>query len=131
MNFDDELPCGGYEQEDAKIKVKIKQLSEGQDCSNECGSGICEVECKKEETIDQVPAKRCKKCSGKGVLFYKGEVICQECLFKNIEYKCRLLLENTFKVGRESNLLVCFSGGLNSICLVELRLFSLPSYLAS
>jgi hypothetical protein len=47
MNFDDELPCGGYEQEDAKIKVKIQQISEGKDCSNECEPGICEANCKK------------------------------------------------------------------------------------
>ena len=44
--------------------------------------------------------------------------MCQACLFKNIEYKVRLLIENTFKVKKDSNVLVCVSGGLNSICLV-------------
>ena len=53
------------------------------------------------------------------MLLYKGESICQLCLFKNIEYKSRLLLENTFRVGKLSNILVCHSGGLNSICMVH------------
>lgn len=39
---------------------------------------------------------------------------------KNIEYKCRLTLENTMKVNGKSKILICFSGGLNSICLVNI-----------
>ena len=50
---------------------------------------------------------------------HKGDPICQECLFRNMEYKCRLLLENTFKVKKDSNLLLCVSGGLNSITMVQ------------
>lgn len=37
----------------------------------------------------------------------------------NIEYKCRLTLENSMKVKQNSSILICFSGGLNSICLVN------------
>jgi tRNA(Ile)-lysidine synthase TilS/MesJ len=37
-----------------------------------------------------------------------------------MEYKSRLLLENTFKVNKESKLLLCFSGGLNSIAMVTI-----------
>ena len=29
MDFDYELPCGGYENEDAKIKQELKNISEG------------------------------------------------------------------------------------------------------
>jgi tRNA(Ile)-lysidine synthase TilS/MesJ len=54
------------------------------------------------------------------VLLHKGEPICQSCLFKNIEYKTRLVLENSFKVTKNSNLLLCFSGGLSSICMVSI-----------
>ena len=28
MDFDDELPCGGYDQEDAKIKKAMKEGNE-------------------------------------------------------------------------------------------------------
>lgn len=51
---------------------------------------------------------------------HKGDPVCQACIFKNMEYKVRLLLENTLKVTKNSNILICFSGGLSSICLVTL-----------
>lgn len=41
---------------------------------------------------------------------------------KNIEYKTRLTLENKIKVGSKSRILICFSGGLNSICLVLIQI---------
>ena len=67
----------------------------------------------------EVVGKMCKKCpNGRAVLLHKGDPVCQACVFKNMEYKVRLLLENTFKVNKNSNILVCFSGGLNSIVLV-------------
>lgn len=115
MEYGDELPCGGFEDEDVKIQEKLKEASLSKDCQKECDSCQCQrVEEKKHGT-----SKICKKCSvGNAVLVYKTEPICQDCLFKNIEYKCRLLLENTFKVDKDSNLLVCLSGGLNSICMV-------------
>lgn len=42
----------------------------------------------------EIVGKICKKdkCGGRAVLLHKGEPICQNCLFKNIEYKTRLVL---------------------------------------
>ena len=51
---------------------------------------------------------------------HKGQPICRECLFKNIEYKSRLTIENTMKVKQTASILLCFSGGLNSICLANI-----------
>lgn len=53
------------------------------------------------------------------MLLHKGEEICRDCLFRSIEYKCRLTLENGIKVKPTDNILLCFSGGLNSICLAN------------
>jgi hypothetical protein len=127
MDFDDELPCGGYHNEDKKIEEEIKQAAEGKEnaekakgcCEKEGGCNNCE--CKPAPKVETI-GKNCKKdkCTGKAVLLHKGEPICQGCLFKNIEYKTRLVLENSFKVGKNSNLLVCFSGGLSSACLVSI-----------
>lgn len=54
------------------------------------------------------------------MLVHKNEAICKECLMKSIEYKTRLALESKIGVRRESRVLVCFSGALNSICLVNI-----------
>lgn len=123
MDFDDGMPCGGYEDEDAKIKQEIKDISEEKEPSKqECEDCSCP---KEKAPVEPVIKTHCKKCGkGRAVLLQKGDPICQDCLFKNIEYKCRLLLENSFKVRKDSNLLVCLSGGLNSICLVLLIRFS-------
>ena len=51
---------------------------------------------------------------------HKNEQICKACLHKNIEYKCRLYLENKIKVKGDDSILLCFSGGLNSIALVNI-----------
>lgn len=32
MEFGDELPCGGYEDEDKKLKANLKEISEGKEC---------------------------------------------------------------------------------------------------
>ena len=41
---------------------------------------------------------------------------------KSIEYKTRLVLENKIGIRQKSRLLVCFSGALNSICLLNILL---------
>lgn len=129
MDFEDELPCGGYQNEDKKIEQEIKLVAEGKECGEkekkcaekEGGCGDCE--CTPAPKVKVEPNSRnCKKdkCAGRAVLLHKGEPICQGCLFKNIEYKTRLVLENSFKVNKNSNLLVCFSGGPSSACLVSI-----------
>lgn len=39
---------------------------------------------------------------------------------KSIEYKTRLALENHLKVKGTSKILICFSGAINSICLINI-----------
>jgi hypothetical protein len=39
MDYGDELPCGGYEDEDVKIKRELKEISEGKECRKEECSG--------------------------------------------------------------------------------------------
>jgi hypothetical protein len=36
MHFDDELPCGGYQNEDQKIKEEILAIAEGKKEVKEC-----------------------------------------------------------------------------------------------
>ena len=86
------MPCGGYENEDAKIKQELKNISEGKECDKlKCENGDCH---KKEEGPEKIAIKTyCKKCTkGRAILLYKGDPVCQECLFKVMEYKVRLLL---------------------------------------
>ena len=42
MDYDDELPCGGYDQEDAKIRRGMKEGNEASEGKEEC--------CRKEES---------------------------------------------------------------------------------
>lgn len=119
MDPGDELPCGGYYDQDQKIKAEIKSIVEQKQeerKESSCGDCSCQPEAKKQSC-----GKICKKCNKEqAVLFHKGEPICQACLFRNMDYKARLLLENTFKVEKTSNLLLCLSGGLSSICMVTI-----------
>lgn len=46
MEFGDELPCGGYQNEDQKIEAEMKQIVEGKEGKEEKGCG------KKEECGD-------------------------------------------------------------------------------
>ena len=41
---------------------------------------------------------------------------------KSIEYKTRLALENKIGIRQNSRILICFSGALNSICLLNILL---------
>lgn len=59
MEYQDELPCGGFANEDTHIEEEMKQISEGKECEKqECG----DCECVKEEEAKPIVAKLCKKC---------------------------------------------------------------------
>jgi tRNA(Ile)-lysidine synthase TilS/MesJ len=45
--------------------------------------------------------------------------MCRECSLRNVEYKCRVNLQNKIKINQSDKLLVGLSGGINSTCLVN------------
>jgi tRNA(Ile)-lysidine synthase TilS/MesJ len=51
--------------------------------------------------------------------------MCKACSLRNVEYKCRVNLQNKIKINEKDRVVICLSGGMNSICLtnilVELR----------
>jgi hypothetical protein len=46
--------------------------------------------------------------------------MCRECSLKNVEYKCRVTLQNKIKILPTDRLVVGLSGGMNSVCLMNI-----------
>lgn len=63
----------------------------------------------------------CFKCkTTPGSILYKGESMCKACSLRNVEYKCRVNLQNKIKITENDKIVVCLSGGMNSICLINI-----------
>lgn len=43
--------------------------------------------------------------------------MCKACSLRNVEYKCRVNLQNKIKITEKDRIVVCLSGGMNSVCL--------------
>lgn len=46
--------------------------------------------------------------------------MCKECCLRNVEYKCRVHLQTKIKIKQTDRLLVGLSGGINSVCLMNI-----------
>lgn len=101
--------------------VKIDQ-NEDQEFIN-CG--------KKDEVIIEINNKLinkslCQKCKEKKSMYYnRTEFMCKECFIKIAEHKFKSNLRAHCRIRHEDNLLVCISGGLNSMLMLHLFNLSL------
>ena len=48
--------------------------------------------------------------------------MCKACSLRNVEYKCRVNLQNKIKITSNDAVVVCLSGGMNSLCLANVLL---------
>lgn len=68
----------------------------------------------------------CQKCAiNKSKYYVRQEYFCGECFIKSNEHKFRLNLRAHCRIRHEDNLLVCLSGGINSMLMLHLFNLSL------
>ena len=74
-----------------------------------------------EEPVEESPkAAVCKKCNEKKAV---ARLMCEECFVINIRHKFRASLGSTKIVRRHSNVLLHFTGNVESVCLTEMIRF--------
>ncbi len=106
--------------------VKIDQ-SEDQDFIF-CGKDeeISNDKQNKEKTKKIIDKSKCQKCNiNKPNFINKMEYICKDCFIKVNEHKFRSNLRAHCRIRHEDNLLVCLSGGINSMTMLYLFNLSL------
>lgn len=120
--YEDELPCG-FGGEDLPPILFTEDPSEIiKNCCESCSCESCD--CKPApKPVEPNPnrlTKLCFKCKvNRGALLHKNEPMCRECSLRNVEYKCRVNLQNKIKIKQTDRLLVGLSGGMNSVCLMN------------
>ena len=62
----------------------------------------------------------CEKCQKNSKIFNKNKYLCVECFEELIDHKFRANLRTVCKIRHEDYLLICISGGNNSMCMLNM-----------
>lgn len=140
--------CGSKNRDDLIFKNNNKETpnNDSSCCNNKKEKDSC---CKEEKETNKKDGKKnknkqkedkkpcaqvkkfiskyiCQKCSvNKSNYYVRQEYFCKDCFLKSNEHKFRSNLRAHCKIRHEDNLLVCLSGGINSMLMLYLFNLSL------
>jgi len=114
--------CGG----DNNYKIKSTAKANVNECANEsCKDGICADKSKEnlqlQETIEIPKDKLCRKCKlQRATVKLRNDICCKECYISALDHKFRSGLRTNLNIGKSDSLLLCISGGPNSMAMGKL-----------